>query len=171
MRSFQVFAAMSPEESESFFSKIKESSPTLFAQSVHAASAALKSRPAFMMKQPFAKQVSAVRRALSRVAANPLADETLAMYFLEVRKELLVEWLDTAGVSHEDGALTEDSPAEPEREALEQSVEKFRTAGADADPDADTDPDREILLRAFAAQTAIEWPALEALIEAKTKAG
>ena len=150
---------MSPEESEAFFSKIKESAPTLFAQSVHAASAALKSRPAFMLKQPFPKQVSAVRRALSRVAANPMADETLALYFLEVRKELLVEWLDTAGVPHEDGALTEDSPAEPESDALHQAVEKFRKA--------DQDDDRELLLRAFAAQSSIEWLTLDALIGEK----
>ena len=39
--------------------------------------------PAFIAKQPFAKQAAAVKRALSRVAANPLADETLALYFLE----------------------------------------------------------------------------------------
>jgi hypothetical protein len=159
MRSFQVFAAMTPDETESFFSKIKESAPGIFAQCLHAASAALKMRPAFMLKQPFAKQASAIRRALSRVAGNPLADETLAMYFLEVRSELLVEWLDTAGVSHEDGALTEDSPAEPDAEKLQAAVSTFRKAGDDAD--------RELLLRAFAAQASIDWPLLDELIAEK----
>lgn len=154
MRSFQVFAAMSQEEALAFFTRIKKSAPTLFVQSVHAASAALKSRPAFLLKQPFDKQVSAVRRALSRVAANPLADETLAMYFLEVRKDLLTEWLDAVGLEHEDGSLLEDAPGEPEAESLEAAVDKFRAA--------DDDPDRELLLRAFAAQGAVEWPALEA---------
>lgn len=159
MRSFQVFAAMTPDETESFFSKIKELAPGIFAQSLHAASAALKMRPAFMLKQPFAKQASAVRRALSRVAGNSLADETLAMYFLEVRSELLVEWLDTASVSHEDGALTEDSPAEPDAEKLQAAVSTFRKAGDDAD--------RELLLRAFAAQASIDWPLLDELIAEK----
>jgi len=158
MRSFQVFAAMSPEESEAFFSKIKKAAPTIFAQSVHAASAALKTRPAFLLKQPFPKQVSAVRRALSRVAANPIADETLALYFLEVRKELLIEWLDTAGVGHEEGALTQDSPPQPEADVLREAVLKFRGAS--------DDPDRELLLRAFAAQGSIGWPVLDELIAA-----
>lgn len=157
MRSFQVFSAMAPTEAEAFFGRIKESSPAIFTQSLHAASAALKSRPAFLLKQPFAKQAAAVRRALSRVASNPLADETLALYFLEVRKDLLTEWLDTAGVAHEDGALTEDSPPEPEPESLRSAVDKFRSV--------DDDPDRLLLLRAFAAQGSVEWPTLEALLD------
>ena len=156
MRSFQVFAAMSPEDAEAFFARIKESSPAIFTQSVHAASAALKSRPAFLLKQPFAKQAAAVRRALSRVASNPLADETLALYFLEVRKELLTEWLDTAGVAHEDGALKEDSPPEPDPDSVCSAVDKFRSV--------DDDPDRLLLLRAYAAQGSVEWPTLESLI-------
>lgn len=159
MRSFQVFAAMSPDESEAFFGRVKEAAPAVYTQSVHAASVALKTRPAFLMKQPFAKQVSAVRRALSRVAANPLADETLALYFLEVRKELLLEWLDTAGVAHEDGALAEDAPPQPEGDALREAVEGFRKAGDDAD--------RELLLRAFSAQGAVEWPLLDELVAQK----
>lgn len=160
MRSFQVFAAMTPEEAEAFFSRIKESAPAIFAQSVHAASAALKSRPAFMLKQPFAKQVAAVRRALSRVATNPIADETLAVYFLEVQKGLLVEWLDAVGLAHEDGALEEDEPEQPEETKLRETVATFRAQ--------DEDPDRELLLRAFAAQNSIDWPILDELIAGKS---
>ena len=158
MRSFQVFAGMSDEEAEAFFGRIKDSAPAVFVQSVHAACAALKSRPAFLLKQPFPKQASAVRRALSRVASNPLADETLAMYFLEVRKELLVEWLDTIGIDHEDGSLTQDSPAEPGPEEVRSAVDKFRAI--------DHDPDRPLLLQAFAAQGSIEWQTLESLLDA-----
>jgi hypothetical protein len=159
MRSFQVFAAMSDSESEAFFGRIKQAAPTIFQQSVAAAAASLKMRPAFVKKQPFAKQVAYVRRALSRVAANVIADETLAMYFLEVKKELLTEWLDQVGVAHEDGTLTEHSPAEPAAAVVEEATMKFRGA--------DDDPDRELLLRAFAAQSSIEWPTLDALIRSK----
>jgi hypothetical protein len=96
------------------------------------------------------------------VAANPLADETLAMYFLEVRNELLIEWLDGVGVEHEEGALRDDAPAEPPADAIEKAVDAFRSAGSDSGTEAD--PDRELLLRAFAAQDSIEWPALDSLI-------
>jgi len=147
---------MSADESEAFFEKIKQAAPAIFAQSLQAAAAALKTRPAFLLKQPFVKQVAGVRRALSRVAANPIADETLAMYFLEVRKDLLIAWLDQIGIEHHEGTLSEDNPAEPPAASLQQAVATFRGA--------DEDPDRELLLRAFASQVSIEWPTLEAQI-------
>ena len=157
MRSHQVFARMTPEEAVAFFTRIKKDAPPVFTQAVHAASVALKMRPSFLAKQPFAKQVSAARRALSRVAASAIAEETLAIYFLEHRKELLVEWLDAAGVKHAEGALEQDEPPEPAAAVLKKAVASFRAAGED--------PDRNLLLEAFAAQSSVEWPALEALIE------
>lgn len=162
MRSFQVFAAMTAPESEAFFGEIKDAAPGIFQQSIYAAAATLKMRPAFVKKQPFPKQVAYAKRALSRVAANAMADETLAMYFLEVKKDLLIEWLDQVGVEHEEGALTEDSPEEPSPAKVTEAVEKFRGA--------DDDTDRELLLRAFSAQSSIEWPTLDALITAKLPA-
>jgi hypothetical protein len=97
-----------------------------------------------------------VRRTLSRVSTNAIADEVLAVYFLECRKELLIEWLDQAGVEHKDGTLTANAPPAPADKKLRAAVEGFRAAG--------DDPDRELLLRAFAAQDAIEWPVLDELL-------
>ncbi len=162
MRSFEVFAAMTPEQAEAFFGRIKEQTPAYFAQNLHAACAALKTRPAYLLKQAFPKQVNAVRRALARVASNAAADEALAIYFLEVRKELLVEWLDTAGVAHDEGSLQEDSPDQPAEDRLRKSVASFRNAAED--------DDRELLLRAFAAQGSIDWPCLDELLAERAAA-
>lgn len=162
MRSFQVFATMTDEEAEAFFGAIKKAAPAYYKQSIHAASVVHKMRPAFLAKQPFAKQVKSARRALARVATNSLADETLAVYFLEVRKELLLEWLDGVGVEHEDGALQQDTPESPPEDGLRKSIDEFRAA--------DDDADRELLLRAFSAQSSIDWPVLDALIAEKLSA-
>jgi len=131
----------------------------MYAQALATAAAAFKARPVYIARQPLEKQATSIRRALSRVAANLVAEEMLAVYFLECKKELLVEWLDAVGTPHEEGTLTEDHPAQPEKKKLDAAAKKFR--GADADPD------RELLLRAFAAQEAIDWPDLDALLEAK----
>jgi hypothetical protein len=157
MRPHQVFASMSAERAAAFFEKIGETSPAMLRQAIQAASAALKSRPSYLMKQPFERRAAALRRALARVGADAVAEELLAVYFLECRKELLLEWLETVGVEHEDGTLKEDSPAEPEPAALGKAVEAFRAK--------DEDPDRELLLGAFAAQSAIQWSGLDALLE------
>jgi len=159
MRSYQVFASMTPEEATALMRGLNEKVPVMFTQAVHAAAAALKSRPVFLMKQPFEKRAAAVRRTLSRVAANDVASEILAVYFLECRKELLIEWLDLLGIEHDEGTLSEDEPAAPDDARLDSAIAEFRKASGD--------PDRELLMRAFAAQDAIEWPSLDARLEAQ----
>jgi hypothetical protein len=155
MRSYQVFAGLAPDHAQRLLARLAEKAPAMFVQAVAAASAALKARPVYLQRLPFEKRAEAVRRALSRVAANVVADEVLAVYFLECRKELLVEWLDGVGVEHKDGTLVADAPAQPAEKKLRAAVESFRAAD---------DPDRDLLLRAFAAQDAVEWPVLEALL-------
>ena len=161
MRSYQVFSAMSPEEATRVMRGLAEGSPAMFRQAVDAAAIAGKARPSFLRKQPFERRAQAVRRALARVAANAVADELLAVYFLECRKELLLEWLDLLGLEHDDGTLKQDAPGEPPPEQLSAALEKYRAAGGEGDA-----ADRELLLRAFAAQAAIEWPGLDAALEA-----
>lgn len=157
MRAVQIFAAMEAEQAEAFFRDIAEKSPASFTQAVYAAAAAFKSRPKFVIKQPFASRAALVRKALSRVNSNPVAEEMLAIYFLECKKELLVEWLDALGIKHEDGSLKEDNPQEPAAEKLQSTLDAF--CGKD------DDPDRTLLMKAFASQDAITWPLLDAHIE------
>lgn len=157
MRANQIFAAMDLEHAIELFRSMKEKSPNSFIQATQAACGALKIRPVYMKKQPFEKRVSSVRRALSLVAANPIAEEMLAVYFLECRKELLLEWLDATKTEHEEGTLKEEQPPEPEAKALAQAVDEFLKK--------DEDRDRKLLLHAFAAQDAVEWPGLVALLE------
>ncbi|MGI9590528.1 MAG: hypothetical protein ACR2P8_04100 [Myxococcota bacterium] len=154
MRSYQVFAAMSPERAADVLHVLNEKAPGVYVQAVAAASAAMKARPKYLMRQPAAKRAQAVRRALARVSANPVAGEILAVYFLECRKELLVSWLDTVGLEHDEGALAADAPPQPDKGKLDEAVDRFLGL--------DEDPDRMLLLAAFAAQDAIEWPDLVA---------
>jgi len=156
MRSYQVFASMSPERATEVMRTLKESAPGMFAQALAAAAAAFKARPVYFARQPLEKQAASVRSALARVTANPFAEELLAVYFLECKKDLLIEWLDSLGIKHEDGTLEEDEPAAPPKEKLARSVKAFRKQADRAD--------RELLLAAFAAQSAVDWPDLEALI-------
>jgi hypothetical protein len=156
MKPHQVFARLSPERAFALLTKVQEKLPGVYTQAIGAACVTLKARPQFMMKQSKEKRAAFVRQALSRYAAAPIAEEVLAGYFLEVRRDLLVEWLDALGIEHENGVLKHDDPAEPPREKLAQAVARFRE-GADAE-------DRQLLLEAFAAQSAVEWPALDALL-------
>ena len=159
MRPHEVFAAMPPEQTASFFAALAEECPAVFQQAVHAAAQAMKSRPQYLLRQPMEKRAAAVRRALARVASGPFAEEVLASYFLECRKKVLTAWLDQVGLKHKDGVLEDDSPECPPEKKLAQHVKAFLGKGKD--------PDRPLLLAAFAAQSAIDWPALDELLEAQ----
>ena len=156
MKAYQVFARMTPERARVLLDGLRKEAPGVYTQALGAASVWLRARPQFVLKQPAEKRARLVRQALSRVATNIIAEEVLAAYFLQVKKTLLVEWLDAVGLEHEEGSLKTDAPPEPVRGVLEKAVASFEKPEDAAD--------RALLLQAFAAQTAIEWPTLEELI-------
>jgi hypothetical protein len=160
MRPYQIFATMPPEQARGLLESLKERAPGAYAQSIGLTAGALKARPVFLQRQPPERRAELMRKALGRVVSDPIAEEMLAIYFLECRNELLVEWLDALGLEHEKGTLKgDDAPAEPAADVLEKALADYRAKAGDADR-----ADRELLLRAFAAQTSIDWPKLDALL-------
>lgn len=160
MRPHQIFGAMPPEHARTLLEALKEKAPIAYAQALGATAGALKARPVFLQRQPIERRAELVRKSLGRVVADPIAEEMLAVYFLECRNELLTEWLDALGLEHDKGTLQgEEPPAEPPAAKLDAAVAAYRAKAGDADR-----ADRELLLRAFAAQTSIEWPALDAIL-------
>ncbi len=159
MKAYQVFGRMNPEQTTALMDELAAEAPGIYTQAVAAAAAVMKARPKFMMSLPAEKRGQMVRRSLARVAASPLAEEVLASYFLGPKKDLLIEWLDALGIAHEEGSLEEGDPECPPEDKLRDIVEAFRK-----EEDREV---RELLLQAFASQSAIDWPPLEALIGAE----
>jgi hypothetical protein len=157
MRSNQVFARMNPEAAEGFLETLIETDPATATLVLNAVSGAFKLRPKFLRNQPRAKQAEWMRKVLGRTASAALAEEILASYFLSDQHiDLLTELLDALGIGHEDGQLVDEKPTCPPQETLEKAATEF-LKGESSQP-------RQLLLEAFAAQSAIDWPALEALI-------
>jgi len=162
MRPHQLFATMAPDQARTLLDALKEKAPVAYAQSIGLTAGALKARPVFLQRQPPERRSEMIRKALGRVVSDPIAEEMLAVYFLECRNELLVEWLDAIGLEHEKGTLQgDDPPAEPDAKKLATHVATYREKATDADR-----ADRELLLRAFAAQSSIDWPELDKLLAA-----
>lgn len=163
MKPNQIFAAMTAERCESLLASLAKESPEAARNFVASAAGALKFRPQYLAKQPRKKRAASVRRALSQIQSNALAEELLAVYFLKCRLDLLTEWLDLLGLEHEEGILQSDVFEPPERAALEKHVASYRAAAGE---NAEAREDRELLLQAFAAQDAIDWPTLDEILEA-----
>jgi hypothetical protein len=162
MRPHQIFAAMTQDKFEQILGKLNDESPDAVKSTTVAAASILKFRPKFLLKQPLAKRMASVRGAMARPSANSLAEELLAVYFLKCKLSLLTEWLDLMGLEHEEGILTQEEVPCPEATELEGKVGEFRAK--------DDDDDRTLLLQVFSAQSAIEWPALEQLLQADVPA-
>jgi hypothetical protein len=156
MRSNEVFQRMTPEEAASFLEELRGESPGAATLALGAAANAFKLRPQFLRKQPRAKQADWVRKALSRPTSAAAAEEVLADYFLGSQKELLVELLDVLGLEHDEGSLKEANPPSPSKKKRQSALKKFR--------EGESPERRSLLLRSFAAQSAIDWPELDSLV-------
>ena len=156
MRSNEIFAQMSGDEALAFLEEMRKEAPDVARLSLAAAANAFRLRPEFLKRQPRPRQAEWMRRALGRTVGAPLAEEVLASYFLDYENDLLIEWLDALKIDHEEGRLSGEIPPCPEPKELEAIVKKFRSG--------DKAEKRELLIRAFASQSAIEWDALDALI-------
>jgi hypothetical protein len=159
MRANEVFAWMGPDGTRRLLEELQSQTGGGAALALGAAAEAFRLRPQFLRRQPIEKRAEWVRRALSRPSAVAAAEEVLADYFLSARRPLLVELLDALGVKHEDGELKDPSPECPEPKKLRAAVKSFRKGD---EPEV-----RELLLRAFAAQSAVDWPPLEELLKGK----
>jgi hypothetical protein len=156
MRSNEIFSRMTPEAALAFLNEVHEQAPAVEEIALSAAAGAFRLRPVFLRRQPRKRQAEWMRQALARTAMAAVAEEVLAEYFLEYHADLLAEFLDALGLEHDKGVLKSNAPECPKPAELAKLVEKFRKG---KDPGR-----RELLMRAFAAQTAIDWPDLEALL-------
>jgi hypothetical protein len=156
MRSHEVFARMTPARAESFLDELRREAPPVSQMALAAAAGAFKLRPAFLRRQSPGKQAEWVRKALGRGSMAAVAEEILAEYFLGHHKALLVEWLAAVGLEHEEGVLASSAPPEPGSAELRKAFDAFCSG---ENPER-----RRLLLSAFAAQSAIDWPGLEALL-------
>ncbi len=155
MRSNEIFSQMTPDAALAFLDEIHREAPRVEEIALSAAASAFRLRPVFLRRQPRKRQSEWMRQALSRNAFAAVAEEVLAEYFLEYHTDLLAELLDAFGLEHEKGVLKGDMTQCPDKTKLEAAVAGFRKG--------ENGPRRELLLRAFAAQSAIDWPELEAL--------
>jgi hypothetical protein len=156
MRSHEVFARMSPTQIQAFLAELRAEAPQVSQMALAAGAGAFKLRPAFLKRQSPAKQAEWVRKALARGAMATVAEEILAEYFLGRHKPLLVEWLDAVGLEHDEGVLKTNAPPPPDPGLLRKAFDTFSSG---ENPER-----RRLLLLAFAAQSAIDWPELEALL-------
>lgn len=155
-RSNDVFRHLTEEETQALVGEMRDGLRPLYKELEKVAAATLKLRPVFLGKQPFPKRCEMIRKAMSLKVNAEQAGDILAAFFMEKYQPDVIELLDALGVEHEEGALKDAAPGQPAKKKL--------TAVAKSFPEGGKAVARGILLRAFAAQSAIDWPDLDAML-------
>jgi hypothetical protein len=155
-----VFRAMTDEETRALVGEMRDHLRPLYKQLEGHAAATLRLRPVYLGKQPFEKRCELIRKAFSLRMNAEAAGEILPAFFLERYAKEIVELLDALGLEHEEGVLKETAPKPPAKGKLVKAVEQFRKG--------ENPVMRTILLKTFAAQSAIDWPDLDAMLFPET---
>lgn len=155
-QSNDVFRAMTDEEAQAFFQEMRDELRPLYRQLERSAAETLRLRPVFLGKQPWGKRCGMIRKAMALRVNAEAASEILAAFFMERYADDVAALLDALGVAHDEGVLKEMNPKAPAESRLKKVVQEF--------PAGEHAAQRSLLLKAFAAQGAIDWPALDALV-------
>ena len=163
-QSSDVFRSLTNEESLAFFQGLRDEVRPLYKQAEIVSAASLRVRPVFLGKQPFPKRCEMMRKALAMKINAEASGEILATYFIDQHKKELGELLDLLKIEHEEGSLKDTNPPQPEEKLIKSATKKFL---AGENPTL-----RSVILKAFAGQSAIDWPALDEMLfgEAAVKA-
>jgi hypothetical protein len=153
---------MTNEESLAFFQGLRDEVKPLYRQAEVVSAASLRVRPVFLGKQPFPKRCEMMRKALAMKINAEASGEILATYFMEKHKEELGELLDLLKIEHEEGSLKNVNPPQPEEKLIKSATKKFLAGEKPAL--------RSVILKAFAGQSAIDWPVLDEMLFGATAA-
>jgi hypothetical protein len=141
---------------------LKEKAPVAFAQALGLTAGRRCQGASRVPAAPAAREARGDGCARRSAASCPTRsrEEMLAVYFLECRNELLVEWLD-AIVPLEHERARRKATRRPQYARRRRSSPSASRTTARSDQYADR-ADRELLLAGgFSAQSSIEWPELE----------
>ena len=155
-QSTDVFRSMTDKECLAFFKGLRDEVRPLYRQAEVVSAAVLRVRPVFLGKQPFPKRCEMMRKALAMKMNAQAAGEILAAYFIEKHNKELGELLDLLKIEHEEGSLKGANPPQPDEKLLREAVKKFKSA--------ENTPMRSVILKAFAGQSAIDWPVLDEIV-------
>jgi len=155
-QSSDVFRSMTNDECVAFFQALRDEVRPLYKQAEIVSAASLRVRPVFLEKQPFPKRCEMMRKALALKMNSDASGEILATYLMEKHKDELGELLDLLKIEHDEGSLKATNPPQPEEKLIKSATKKFLAGEKPAF--------RSVILKAFAGQSAIDWPALDEMV-------
>ena len=122
MQYHEIFRQASAETQREILAELLAEQKDAYKSAVEALAPGARVRPLFVHRMPPPKRHAWLARHLGRKSGEAIAGNILQFWLSGPRKPMLVEFLDTLGIEHEDGML-EELPPEPPEGRLEPAVE------------------------------------------------
>ena len=147
---------MSPGLALEILTYAYETDKPMYRAALAAVAGARKLRPVFLERQPRPQRHAAMLATLARPALEQVTGNLIRVWLLKKHKQMLVDFLDALGITHQEGVVEELPPAMDDakvRGAVEALLAKYP-------PEAVA-----VYLHAFNEMNEVEWPTLKTMLD------
>jgi len=156
LTSHELLGFMSPSLALDILTYAYETDKPLYRATLSAVAEARKLRPVFMERQPRPQRHAAMLATLTRPALETVTANLLRTWLLKKHKQMLIDFLDALGITHQEGVVETLPPAMDEakiRAAVDGLLAKYPPEVV------------AVYLHAFNDMNEVEWPSLKTLLD------
>ena len=156
LTSHELFGFMSPTLALDILTYIHETDKPLYRATLGAVAETRKLRPIFLERQPRPQRHATMLATLARPALDLVAGNLLRTWLLKKHKQVLADFLDALGITHQEGVVEE----------LPQTMDDAKVAAA-VDALLGKHPSEvvAVYLHAFSEMNKVGWPNLKTMLE------
>jgi len=122
MAPHELFGAMSPGLSNEIFEYTYANDKEIYRGAIDVVAQSRKVRPVFLERQPRTERHATMRSVFSRSSNSLAADNLIRNWLLKKHKALLIDFLDSLGIKHDNGVV-EKVPETMDNTKLKQAVD------------------------------------------------
>ena len=156
LTSHELLGFMSPALALEILTYAYETDKPLYRATLGAVAEARKLRPVFLERQPRPQRHAAMLATLARPALEMVTGNLLRTWLLKKHKQMLADFLDALGITHQEGVV-EELPAAMDEAKLRAAVDALL---AKYPPEAVA-----VYLHAFNEMNEVEWPGLKTMLD------
>ena len=125
MKASQLFQAISPDLGRSIFQHLRDEQKDVYKSVLASLAQEKKLRAVFVQRKPLAQQIEWMLNTCKLKLADSIAEHTLQIWLLKDQKDLLIEFLTSLGIEHDEDGTVEDLPEEIDAKKLKSTVTKL----------------------------------------------
>ena len=128
MRAYQLFQSISPALAEDVFRNLRETNRDVYKGVVLSLAQERRLRPIFIQRKPVEAQIDWLVKTAKLKQSDGVDEHILQVWLLKSHKDLLVEFLDQLGISHDGEGSVDELPDELDDTKLRAAIDAVLTS-------------------------------------------